>query len=61
MEARNRWLRSFPTWSQLPNIGRERGPGGRLDCFEFDLVLKMMKGMRGRDNGIIVDGKGIDR
>lgn len=30
MVARNRWFKSFPTWSQLPKIGSVRGPGGRL-------------------------------
>lgn len=35
MDARMRWLRSFPTWSQFPNIGTEKGVGGFL-WFELE-------------------------
>lgn len=40
MDARRRWFKSLPTWSQLPKIGMERGPGGR---FEEWLEMKWMK------------------
>ncbi|KAJ0567547.1 hypothetical protein HanRHA438_Chr06g0275031 [Helianthus annuus] len=36
-----RWLRSSPTWSQLPKIGTGRGPGGSLKRLPRNLDMTM--------------------
>jgi len=51
IEARRRWFRSLPTWSQLPNIGYETGPGGRSpveDLVKTELNKYTISGSRGR-------------
>ena len=42
---RLRWLRSSPTWSQLPKMGRGIGPGGSLKRLPRSLEMKIARRM----------------
>ncbi|KAF9662990.1 hypothetical protein SADUNF_Sadunf18G0111800 [Salix dunnii] len=64
IEARRRWFRSLPTWSQLPNIGYETGPGGRLlveDLVKMELNKWTISGSRGRMTGMGIGEKYVDK
>lgn len=39
--VRLRWLRSSPTWSQLPKMGTGKGPGGSLKRLPRSLEIVM--------------------
>lgn len=45
MSVRLRWLRSSPTWSQLPNTGTGKGPGGSLKRLPRSLEMAMARTM----------------
>lgn len=40
---RLRWLRSSPTWSQLPKMGTGIGPGGSLKRLPRSLEIKIAR------------------
>lgn len=46
--VRLRWLRSSPTWSQLPKIGTGMGPGGSLNRRprSFEIAMAVMAAMK---------------
>lgn len=54
----------MPTWSQLPNIGYETGPGGRTlveDLVKKELNKYTISGSRGRMAGMGISEKYVDR
>ena len=38
-----RWFRSSPTWSQFPNTGMGKGPGGSLNFLPRSFAMTMAR------------------